>query len=89
MLSCKETTRLISESFERRLSLRERLGVRMHLLVCRFCLRYRRQVQFIEDAMRHLRGSEEEDGVLEFLLAPALSGEAMARIRSSIKERMQ
>lgn len=35
--SCKEATRLASDAFERKLSIRERLSLRMHLLICHMC----------------------------------------------------
>jgi hypothetical protein len=89
MLSCRKTTQLISESFERKLSLREKLAVRMHLLVCRFCPLFRSQILFIENAMRQMRSSEKETEILEGLDRPALSPEAMERIRNSIRERLQ
>jgi hypothetical protein len=89
MLSCRKTTQLISESFERKLSLLEKLAVRMHLLVCRLCPRFRSQILFIENAMRQMRSSEKETEILEGSDRPALSPEAVERIRSSIRERLQ
>ncbi len=56
MLSCKEVSELVSQSLDRQLSLRERLGVRVHLMMCRMCRRYRRQITFISKATRQLLG---------------------------------
>ena len=44
MRSCKEITTLVSESLDRRLPFGERLAVRFHLMMCRFCSRYRKQL---------------------------------------------
>jgi hypothetical protein len=44
MMSCKETARLLSESRDRKLSPRERIGLRMHVLMCRMCKVYARQL---------------------------------------------
>ncbi len=48
MLSCKEVTKLCSEALDRNLSLRERLSLRMHLMMCSGCTNF-------EEQMRHLR----------------------------------
>ena len=53
-LSCKETTRLVSEGLDRRLGLAERLAVRLHLLVCDGCANFSRQVAFLRKAVRRL-----------------------------------
>jgi hypothetical protein len=52
MLSCKEVTELVSQSIERRLSLREMLRLRMHLFVCTACSRFTRQMKFLHAAAR-------------------------------------
>lgn len=52
MLSCKEVTELVSQSIERRLSLRERLQLRMHLFVCKACSQFKRQMEFLHAAAK-------------------------------------
>ncbi len=37
MLTCKHTTRLLSEALDRPLGRRERLALRLHLVFCRGC----------------------------------------------------
>ena len=58
MLSCKEATRLMSQSMERPLTLGERLSLRLHLVICIGCRRAERQFRFLRDACagwrRHL-----------------------------------
>jgi hypothetical protein len=54
MLSCKDVTKLVSESMDRSLPLGKRAGVRLHLLVCRFCERYRRQLLLLRETARYL-----------------------------------
>ncbi|PLX75689.1 MAG: hypothetical protein C0607_07090 [Azoarcus sp.] len=48
MLTCKEATRLSSEALDRGLSLRERLSLRMHIMMCKGCTNF-------EEQMRQLR----------------------------------
>lgn len=43
MLSCKEATRLMSDSQDRRLALSERVTLRLHTLICSGCQRARQQ----------------------------------------------
>lgn len=54
MLRCKEVTRLHASDEIRSASWRTRLGVRMHLMLCRHCRRYVRELGRIGDAVRDL-----------------------------------
>ena len=49
MKSCKETSQLISESLDRKLSLSERLSIKLHTMRCDLCSRYSRQLRFIKN----------------------------------------
>ncbi len=83
MLNCRETTELISKSLETRLSLIERLGVMIHLAVCRACRRYRAHLRLlrrsIREALRRFDAGEDVAG-------PGLSREARDRIRIAIAD---
>jgi len=46
MLSCREVTELLSQAQERPLGFFEHAGVRLHLLICRGCTNFRRQLDF-------------------------------------------
>lgn len=50
MLSCKQATRLMSQSMERPLNFGERLALRLHLMICVGCRRAERQFRFLRDA---------------------------------------
>lgn len=52
--TCKEVHRLVSEGLDRNLSLIERARMRMHLLVCRACQNFDRQMNLIRRAMRQI-----------------------------------
>jgi hypothetical protein len=75
MLTCKQTFLLGMESSYRQLSWRERLGVRMHLMFCSACLRYRQQMDFIRKAA-HRFSKEQVDADEQ----ARLSAEALERI---------
>ncbi|MEZ0232950.1 MAG: zf-HC2 domain-containing protein [Methylophilaceae bacterium] len=47
MLSCKQASQLISQSLDRRLNMRERINLRMHLMICDVCRRFTRQLHEI------------------------------------------
>src|SRR5512141_578436 len=82
MLSCKDVTKLLSESMDRSLPIGKRIGVRLHLLICKFCARYERQFFLIRETARHLATTLETPGGS---FGETLSVEARDRIRKSIK----
>ena len=45
MMSCLQVTQAASDFLERRLKLRERIGVLMHLAVCQGCCAYVEQIR--------------------------------------------
>jgi len=47
---CREVARLVSQSNERRLRVRERLSMRLHYWICTWCRRYRDQLELIRTA---------------------------------------
>lgn len=52
MLTCKETTEMISKEADDGLNLRESLDMRLHILMCSACRNYRGNVQFLRCACR-------------------------------------
>ncbi|HXV32006.1 MAG TPA: zf-HC2 domain-containing protein [Sinorhizobium sp.] len=58
-LTCKDASRLLSEAQERRLGLRERLTLRLHLMVCTGCDNFRKQLEFIGTAIGRYRRRDE------------------------------
>ena len=82
MLSCKDVIRLISESMDRSLPIGKRVGVRLHLFLCTFCARYRRQLHLIRDTVQRIVAAE---GVPGELSGAALSEEARERIRRAVE----
>ena len=56
MLTCKQAAVLLSQSQDRQLSLREQGALRLHLLVCDTCRKFRQQVEFLSRASRQFFG---------------------------------
>lgn len=75
-LTCRDATRLISDSMDRDLSRLEHLGLRLHLFTCRICNRYRAQLLLLRRVIRDLVHT----GKLRLGLTPS----ARHRIRSAI-----
>ena len=59
LLSCKETTRLLSQGEDRRLGFGERIALRVHLAICDGCRNVNAQFRFLRRAVRNL--SRDED----------------------------
>jgi hypothetical protein len=55
MLTCKEVSVLLSQGQERPLGLRERLFLKLHLLVCHGCTNFSRQLALMRAAIRRYR----------------------------------
>lgn len=81
-LNCREAAALLSDRSERPLALHERLALRMHLLICGACRRYRR---YLESLHQSLGGDapavEGPDATGE-----SLSADEKLRIRHALKK---
>ncbi len=82
MLNCKDVTQLISKSMDTSLPVGKRIGVHIHLLMCRFCARYEKQLLLIRETVRSIVAEEETpEGVSKELL----SEEAREKIRAALR----
>ena len=79
-LSCREVSALVSESLDRQLNLKERIGIHLHLMICRMCARYHRQIQFLSASARRVLQNPRSP----FHARSSLSTEAQARIEAAI-----
>jgi hypothetical protein len=57
---CEEITKIVSASFDRPLTVKERLQKRLHFLFCAFCRRYGRQIKVLRDFTRSGANAVEE-----------------------------
>jgi hypothetical protein len=55
MITCRQSARLISEELDRELPWSERAVLRMHLLICRACPRFRAQIRLVDSAVGRWR----------------------------------
>jgi hypothetical protein len=61
MLSCKETTELVSREADERLTLKETFDMRVHVMMCSACRNYRSNVQFLRQACRTAGAPDQPD----------------------------
>lgn len=59
MMTCKRATQLMSEELDRPLSLRERVMLGLHLMMCSGCTHFRRQMSFLRRACRRWVGANQ------------------------------
>lgn len=77
---CREATRLQSQALDRPLGLGQRIGLRIHLVLCKWCRRYGKQIEFLRSAAhRH----EEHEPPLP---PQSLRAEARERIKRRLRE---
>ena len=54
MLTCKDASQLMSQSFDRRLGLMERAGLRFHLVICKSCQIAYKQLDFMHQLCQRI-----------------------------------
>jgi len=81
VLTCKEASKIVSESMERPLSLHERWSLRLHLWMCGNCRRFSRQMHLLRKTMRSWVHRQDEANQKS-----NLSPDARERIRKAIAE---
>lgn len=81
--TCKQIVKVISESMERRLSLWERITVKLHLWICLWCVWYLENLQLMRDTIR-TKASQEPN--LDSSALPPLSPEARERMKLRLSQ---
>ncbi len=82
MMSCKEVSRLLSESMERKLSFWERIGLWFHLSMCKLCKGFSKDLQQLREAARRHAQHVESDATD---LDAALSSESRERMKRALE----
>ena len=74
---CQQIVETISQSMERKLTLRESINLKLHLWICAWCQWYMEHLHVIREAARAKASESSASG-------PALSAEARERIKRSL-----
>jgi len=80
MFNCKAVSEKVCESMDRDIAVHERMMMRMHLLMCKYCARFWKQMKFLRQAVQfgEVPDSELDDSV-------ALSKDARTRLKQSLQ----
>lgn len=76
---CRQAARLQSDALDSKLRLAQRLGLRLHLFLCKWCRRYGRQIAFLRTAV-HQHADDER-----VFPKRGLSTEARERIKRALE----
>jgi hypothetical protein len=82
IFNCREVTRRVSESLDRKLPLWQRVGIKIHFLMCKLCPEAKRQMLLIREAMGLLTL---ESSALDPEVS--LSQETRERIKLALRQR--
>jgi hypothetical protein len=80
MFRCHDVSQKISQSLDTPLPLWQRMAIRFHLLMCRYCARFHRQLCTLRKLCR-----TEDPGHPEEETAAALSHTAKTRIKEKLR----
>jgi hypothetical protein len=78
--SCRHASRLQSEALDRPLSRWERLGLSIHLMLCRMCRRYGRQLRVLQEVSQ--AQARQQPGLDEKSLQPSSRERMKAALRN-------
>lgn len=60
MLNCRDATRLMSEAQERSLALKDRMSLKMHVMMCSGCRNFGKQMHTLRHLARSFARGENE-----------------------------
>jgi len=78
MMTCKDISKLVSDSLDRELPIRLRMGLRLHLMMCGLCRTYYKRTR----AMQSFIHASELNPALEYVLPDAVA----ERIQKALDE---
>ena len=82
MLTCEMVAKLVSQSLERKLGILERLGIKVHMLLCAWCREHGQQMLLLHDiALQYGEVIERS----ELLPADSLPDEVREQIKQMLR----
>lgn len=61
MISCEKAAFLISKSQDEKLSCKEKTDMHLHLMGCKFCRRYKKDIDLLSEYLKKYRRESEKD----------------------------
>lgn len=83
MFRCKDVSQQVSRSMDIQLPYFHRIAIEMHLLMCQYCARFRRQLIMLRKMSRHIDGNQSGAESIS-----KLSKESKERIKKSLRSRL-
>ena len=83
MMNCRKISRMVSDSMDRKLPFYQRWGIRIHLMMCRYCLRYRKQLLFLRKVIQQTTDWDDESGT-----GTPMPAAARERINASLQRHL-
>ncbi len=80
MFRCKDVSQKISQSMDSALPIHHRMAIRFHLMMCRHCARFRRQLVMLRKMAGHMEGHQ-----LTGEMDETLSEAAKSRIKETLR----
>jgi hypothetical protein len=80
MFRCKDVSQKVSKSMDAQLPYHHRMAVQMHLLMCRYCARFSRQLIMLREMSRHLDSEQPGSGA-----TCKLSKDSKERIKETLR----
>ena len=81
MFNCKEVSKKVSQSMDASLPVHHRLMITIHLLMCKYCSRFKKQLLIIKKAVRIEKPAEDDP-----CQTASLSKATRERIKKAVKE---
>ena len=79
LITCKQASQLISQSLDHPLSWSEKVRLKLHLLICDACTRFKQQLDLLRVAVQRIRKTIEDDSTIQ------LPPEAKDRIKRKVE----
>jgi hypothetical protein len=80
MFHCSEVSQKLSQVLDMHLPPHHRMAIRIHLMMCRYCARFRRQLLLIRKMCRYTEG-----GAQDIIAPDALTPQARKRIKAALR----
>jgi hypothetical protein len=84
MLNCKDMTKLISDSLEEEISVRQRMELWLHLMMCGMCRRFRSNIIELRKRVRGSKDLMDQADTAPVVLPPATK----ARLEEVVKRQL-
>ena len=81
MFNCNKVSMMVSESMDRKFPIHRRILITVHLFMCRYCYRFKKQLQILRNAAG-LEDIHEDD----LGRSPSLSKETRERIKQAMRD---